>query len=163
VSLRRSRPLSIASLLCLGALLLAVVSSLAAASSSSTRIACAVYDTSIGEYGAFVFQPRYRPRSCLEFKGNQPAHLTENRFKNIRWHHWGSEQTTATATWYYCGMGVCFFRHAFLVASHIKETCGFPAYTFLKMRLSATRIRGERFRVYRGHFNLPACNTVFSE
>lgn len=135
----------------------------AAGPPSSTRIACVVYDASIGEYGAYVFQPRYKPRSCVEFKGNQTAHVTENRFKSIKWRRWGSARTAATATWYYCGMGHCIFRRAFLVASRIKETCGFPAYTFLKMRLPATRIRGERFPAYRGRFRLPACRTVLSE
>jgi hypothetical protein len=144
------------------ALLLAAAPA-SAASPSATRIACVVYDASIGEYGAYVLQPRYRPRSCVEFKGNQTAHATENRFKSIKWRHWGSARTSATATWYYCGMGRCFFRRAFLAASGIKETCGFPAYTFLKMRLPATRIRGERFPADQGHFRLPACRTALDE
>jgi hypothetical protein len=161
VSLLRS-PLWLAALLLSIAVLFPSAAG-AAGPPSATRIACVVYDTSIGQYGAYVFQPRFKPRNCVEFKGNQPAHVTESRLKSIKWRRWGSARTTATATWYYCGMGSCIFRRAFLVASAIKETCGFPAYTFLKMRLPATRIRGERFSAYQGRFRLPACRTVFSE
>jgi hypothetical protein len=135
----------------------------ASAEAQSARLPCAEYDTSIGEYGAYVFELRYKPRTCVQFKGNEPAHVTESRLKAIKWHRWGSPRATATATWYYCGMGRCFFRRALLVASHIKETCGLPVYTFLKMHLPVDRYRGERFPAYQGHFNLPACSTVFSE
>ncbi|HEX2266235.1 MAG TPA: hypothetical protein VHH14_08115 [Solirubrobacterales bacterium] len=113
--------------------------------------------------GAYVFKLRYKPSSCVQFKGNQTAHVLENRLKQIEWRRWGSARTTATATWYYCGMGRCFFRRAFLVASHIKETCGLPVYTFLKMRLPVDHYRGERLPAYQGHFSLPACSTVFDE
>jgi hypothetical protein len=135
----------------------------ASADAQSARLPCAEYDTSIGEYGAYVFRLRYKPKACVEFKGNQTAHAFENRLKQIKWHRWGAARTTATATWYYCGMGRCFFRRAFLVASRIKETCGLPVYTFLKMRLPAARSHGQRLPASQGHFNLPACSTVYGE
>jgi hypothetical protein len=135
----------------------------ALADAHSARLPCAEYDTSIGEYGAYVFRLRHKPKACVEFKGNEPAHVFENRLKRIKWHRWGAARTTATATWYYCGMGRCFFRRAFLVASRIEETCGLPVYTFLKMRLPRARSHGQRLPAYQGHFNLPACSTVFSE
>lgn len=60
-------------------------------------------------------------------------------------------------------MGLCTYRRAHLVASNLRETCGFPAYTFLKMRLAGGHFQGEYFSPYRGHFHLPACYTVFDE
>lgn len=162
LDLPRIRPLA----LLLGTVILLGVylaPSEASADAQSTRLPCAEYDTSIGEYGAYVFRLRYKPRTCVQFKGNEPAHVFESRLKQIKWQRWGSARTRATATWYYCGMGHCVFRRAILVASRIQETCGLPVYTFLKMRLPADSYRGERFSAYQGRFYLPACSTVFSE
>lgn len=134
-----------------------------AADPGSTRLPCAEYDTSIGEYGAFVFRLRHEPRRCVEYRGNEPCHCTEARLSGIRWRGWGSRRTTATATWRYCGMGLCYFRRADLVASRIRETCGLPVYTSLKMRLPGTRQHGGYLPPLRVRYRLPACSTVFSE
>ncbi|HEU4739635.1 MAG TPA: hypothetical protein VFS54_11245 [Solirubrobacterales bacterium] len=134
-----------------------------AADPGSTRLPCAEYDTSIGEYGAYVFRLRHKPSRCVEYKGNEPCHCTEAWLTGIVWHGWGSRRTTATATWRYCGMGSCYYRRARLVASQIRETCGLPVYTSLRMRLRGSRQHGEYLPPLRVHYRLPACSTVFSE
>jgi hypothetical protein len=128
-----------------------------------TRLPCAVYDTSIGEYGAFVFRLKKKPRACVEYVGNKPCHCTEAPLTRIRWHHWGAPVARATATWHYCGMGTCIYRRAHLIAFRIRRTCNAPVYTGLRMFLPAHG-RGPDFsHPIREHFRLPACPTVFDE
>ena len=159
---RRYAGLSLA-LLCLAASIAMGPGAPAASAASSARLPCAEYDTSIGEYGAYVFRLRHKPRRCVEFRGNEPCHCTEAWLTGIKWRGWGSRRTTATATWRYCGMGTCYFRRAHLVASRLRETCGLPVYTSLRMRLPGTRQHGQRLPPTRQRYRLPACSTVFFE
>jgi hypothetical protein len=153
--------------LLLGACLLiglgAAQTSPAAPSSRDTRLPCAVYDTSIGEYGAFVFRLRKEPGACVEYVGNKPCHCTEADLTRIRWHHWGSGVTRATATWHYCGMDTCIYRRAHLVASRKRFTCHVPVYTRLRLFVAAHGRGLDSPRPSRTHYNLPACPTVFDE
>lgn len=140
-------------------LLLAPASSDAA--SREARIACAEFDTALGEYGAYVFELRKKPTACTHYRGNHPCHCTESPLTQIKWKHWGSARSTATATWHYCGMGICVYRPARLRASRLKGACGTSTYTQLRMWLPRHRSRGHSYPPVREKFQLPACETVF--
>lgn len=133
----------------------------AAPSDASARLPCAVFDTSQGEYGAYVFNLRHKPRSCTEYKGNEPCHCTESLLTRIRWHHWGSRRAAAEATWHYCGMGTCIHLRAWLVASRLRSICGAPVYTRLRLRIPRQRDKGHLYGASNTLFQLPACGGVF--
>jgi hypothetical protein len=147
------------------ALLCGLVGLAACAPSASaappTWLPCADYDTDIGEYGAWVFQLRERPSKCTHYRGNVPCHCTEAPLTGIRWRHWGSQRTAASATWHYCGMGTCIYRPASLVAYRLRESCGQPVYTRLRMKLPESHRRGYRYPAANVLFKLPACPGVF--
>lgn len=131
------------------------------ASAAETWLPCADYDTDIGEYGAWVFQLRKRPTRCTHYRGNEPCHCTEAPLTGIRWKRWGSDRSSASATWHYCGMGTCIYRPASLTAYRVRESCGQPVYTRLRMKLPAVRRGTRRYPAANVLFKLPSCPGVF--
>jgi hypothetical protein len=130
-------------------------------SDSSTRLPCVVFDTNLGEYGAWVFALRHKPNSCTEYRGNKPCHCTESLLTKIRWRQWGSRRAAAKATWHYCGMGTCIYLRAQLLASRKKSTCGDPVYTRLRLKIPRQRDHGHLFGPINELFKLPACGGPF--
>lgn len=131
-------------------------------SEPNARIACVTFDSSIGEYGEFVFELVRKPSRCLEYEGEVSCHCTEHPLTGIRWHHWGSQRATANATWHYCGSGVCIYRPARLIASGLRQGCG-PVYSRLTMKLPRHRLRHHRVlpRYPTQVFHLPTCPRSF--
>jgi len=136
---------------------LAAGSSAAVPAGRLARLPCVEFDTSLGEYGAYVFELLDKPSSCTEYKGNVPSHATESLLTRIHWRNWGSAKATARATWHYCGMGTCIYRPAHLIAYRVRNRCGEPVYTRLRMKLPAAH----RFGTYHVLFRLPACGGAF--
>jgi hypothetical protein len=135
----------------------------AASSSQVARLPCVGYDSGIGEYGAFVFRLKEKPRACVEFKGNKPCHCTEANLVRIHWRHWGARAARATATFRFCATGTCVHRRAHLIAFRKRFTCHVPVYTRLRLFVAAHGRGPDSPRPFRGHFSLPACPTVFDE
>lgn len=140
-----------------------VAAAVGAEGGQDARLPCVAYDTSIGEYGAFVFRLKDKPRACLEFKGNQPCHCTEANLVRIHWHHWGSRVARATATFRFCATGTCIHRRAHLTAFRKRFTCHVPVYTRLRLFVAARGRGPDSPRPSREHYSLPACPTVFDE
>jgi hypothetical protein len=128
-----------------------------------TRLPCAVYDTNIGEYGAFVFRLKTKPRACVEYQGNQPCHCTEANLVRIHWRHWGAPVARATATFRFCATGTCVRRRAHLIAFRKRFPCHLPVYTRLRLFVAARGRGPDSPHPSRSHFKLPACPTVFDE
>ena len=75
-----------------------------------------------------------RPRRCLEYEKNLPAHSGELDLINIRWRDSGKPISAADGANHFCYTGVCGRRPVRLVATGLTTACGRRLYTKLRVQ-----------------------------